>query len=82
MLFSLCWSLPSLDIPFSLPSSTLLSSYIFIIITIGFCIWQWYRKVRELKNLFVGEQKKRVTADQYIYARLSPAKKKEEMIFS
>ena len=44
----------------------------FIIIAVVFCIWQWYRKVREMKNLLAEEQKSRIAADRYIYERMSP----------
>ena len=44
----------------------------FIIIAVGFCIRQWYRKVREMKNLLAEEQKSRIAADRYIYERMSP----------
>ena len=41
-----------------------------IILAVLFCIRQWYRNARELKNLLAQEQRMRLAADQYINARL------------
>ena len=42
---------------------------ILILFAVGFCIRQWYRRTRELKNQIAQEQKIRLAADQYINAR-------------
>lgn len=40
-----------------------------VLLAVGFCIRQWYRRTRELKNQITREQKIRLAADQYINAR-------------
>lgn len=42
---------------------------ILIIPAVGFCIRQWYRRTRELKNQLAQEQRIRLAADRYINAR-------------
>src|SRR5437763_8410347 len=41
-----------------------------IILAVLFCIRQWYRNARELKNLLGQEQRMRLAADKYINARI------------
>ncbi|MDQ2716513.1 MAG: hypothetical protein M3Z08_16535 [Chloroflexota bacterium] len=40
-----------------------------IIFAVGFCIKQWYRKIREMNDLLAEEQQARMKADLYIQAR-------------
>jgi hypothetical protein len=42
---------------------------ILITLAVGFCIWQWHRRTRELKNQLAQEQRMRLAAVQYINAR-------------
>jgi hypothetical protein len=40
-----------------------------ILLAVGICIRQWYRRTRELKDQIALERKIRLAADQYINAR-------------
>ncbi len=42
---------------------------ILILFAVGFCIWQWHRRTRDLKNRLAQEQKMHRAAVQYINAR-------------
>ena len=42
------------------------------IFAVAFCIWQWRRHTRELKNEIVQEQSMRLAAEQFIKARIPP----------
>lgn len=42
------------------------------ILAVGLCIWQWFRRTRELKNQVVQEKNMRLAADQFIKARIPP----------
>jgi len=41
----------------------------FILLAVGVCIRQWYRRTRDLKKQITQEQTIRLAADQYINAR-------------
>ncbi len=42
---------------------------LFILLAVGVCIRQWYRRTRDLKNQIAQEQTIRLAADQYINAK-------------
>ncbi|MBA2288098.1 MAG: hypothetical protein H0W02_21705 [Ktedonobacteraceae bacterium] len=42
---------------------------LFISVTVVFCIRQWYRKIREMKDLLAEERQARRMAELYIYAQ-------------
>ena len=44
---------------------------IVIIFALVFCIWQWHRKVRQLKDFIAQEKSMRQAADHYIRTRFS-----------
>jgi hypothetical protein len=44
-----------------------------IALAVGFCIWQWIRRTRELKNQVVQEKSMRLAADHFIKARMPPS---------
>lgn len=43
--------------------------YMIIIPAVGFCIWQWNQKIRQLKVFISHEQSMRLAADRYIHTR-------------
>jgi uncharacterized membrane protein YesL len=43
--------------------------FILIILAVGICNWQWYRRTRDLKKQISREQTIRLAADRYINAR-------------
>jgi hypothetical protein len=42
---------------------------IVIVFALGLCIWQWYRKVHQLKGFIAQEKSMLQAADHYIRAR-------------
>jgi len=40
-----------------------------IVLAVACCIWQFHRKVQQMKNFIAKEKNMRVAADRYIHAR-------------
>ncbi len=51
---------------------------LFILLAVGVCIRQWYRRTRDLKNQIAQEQTIRLAADQYINAKFKQLFIKEQ----